>query len=98
MSKELATIRRDVPVDVDVTAEASTAPDRSRLRDVFREFELRDPLRRLEEVLGEDEAAPASVPTTTVGAEVRAGHAHRPQRAADRGADARRRAAGGPGG
>jgi DNA polymerase-1 len=73
VSKELATIRRDIPVDVDVTAEASTAPDRSRLRDVFREFELRDPLRRLEEVLGEDEAAPASVPTTTVGAEVREG-------------------------
>ena len=65
VSKELATIRRDIPVDVDVTAEASTEPDRSRLRDVFREFELRDPLRRLEEVLGEDEAAPASVPTTT---------------------------------
>jgi DNA polymerase-1 len=73
VSKELATIRRDIPVDVDVTAEVATAPDRSRLRDVFREFELRDPLRRLEEVLGEDEAAPASVPTTTVGAEVRAG-------------------------
>jgi DNA polymerase I len=73
VSKELATIRRDIPVDVDVTAEAATEPDRSRLRDVFREFELRDPLRRLEEVLGEDEAAPASVPTTTVGAEVRAG-------------------------
>ncbi len=73
VSKELATIRRDIPVDVDVTAEASTEPDRSRLRDVFREFELRDPLRRLEEVLGEDEAAPASVPTTTVGAEVREG-------------------------
>src|SRR4051794_18059638 len=50
VSKELATIRRDIPVDVDVTAEAATAPDRSRLRDVFREFELRDPLRRLEEV------------------------------------------------
>src|SRR5829696_1000825 len=73
VSKELATIRRDIPVDVDVTAEVATAPDRSRLRDVFREFELRDPLRRLEEVLGEDEAAPASIPTTTVGAEVRAG-------------------------
>src|SRR5829696_5259207 len=49
VSKELATIRRDVPVDVDVMAEASTEPDRSRLRDVFREFELRAPLERLEE-------------------------------------------------
>ncbi len=73
VSKELATIRRDIPVDVDVTAEASHAPDRSRLREVFREFELRDPLRRLEEVLGEDEAAPAIIPTTTVGAELREG-------------------------
>ena len=34
------------------------APDRSRLREVFREFELRDPLRRLEEALGEEDAAP----------------------------------------
>ena len=33
-------------------------PDRSRLREVFNRFELRDPLRRLEEALGEQEAAP----------------------------------------
>ena len=33
-------------------------PDRSRLREVFREFELRAPLERLEEALGSDEAAP----------------------------------------
>jgi DNA polymerase I len=72
VSKELATIRRDIAVDLDLADTVARAPDRSRLRDVFREFELRDPLRRLEEVLGEDEAAPASVPTTTVGAEVRA--------------------------
>ena len=98
VSKELATIRRDIPVDVDVTAEASTAPDRSRLRDVFREFELRDPLRRLEEVLGEDEAAPATACRPPRSAPRSAGHAHRPQRAAAGGADARRRATGGPGG
>jgi DNA polymerase-1 len=73
VSKELATIRRDVPVELDVTDAASQPPDRSRLREVFREFELRDPLRRLEEVLGEDEAAPATVPRTTVAAQVRAG-------------------------
>ena len=35
-------------------------PDRSTLRDTFREFELREPLRRLEEALGSaDAAAPA---------------------------------------
>ena len=39
---------------------AAQEPDRSRLREVFREFELRDPLRRLEEALGDaDAAAPA---------------------------------------
>jgi DNA polymerase-1 len=32
-------------------------PDRSRLREYFREFELRDPLKRLEEALGGEEAA-----------------------------------------
>ncbi|MEA2248341.1 MAG: polymerase, partial [Solirubrobacteraceae bacterium] len=41
VSKVLATIQRDVPVEVDPAAEAARAPDRSRLRDVFREFELR---------------------------------------------------------
>ncbi|HEV7882708.1 MAG TPA: DNA polymerase, partial [Solirubrobacteraceae bacterium] len=62
-----------LPVDLDVVEAASRTPDRSRLRDVFREFELRDPLRRLEEVLGEDEAAPAPVAETTLTASVRPG-------------------------
>ena len=43
---------RDVDVDVDPIAEAARQPDRSRLREVFREFELRAPLQRLEEALG----------------------------------------------
>jgi DNA polymerase-1 len=73
ISKVLATMRRDLPVDLDVVEAASRTPDRSRLRDVFREFELRDPLRRLEEVLGEDEAAPAPVAETTLTATVRPG-------------------------
>src|SRR3712207_8617605 len=47
--------RSDVPIGLDVAVEASKAPDRSKLREVFREFELRDPLRRLEEVLGEED-------------------------------------------
>ena len=38
----------------------SRAPDRSKLRDTFRQYELREPLRRLEEALGSaDAAAPA---------------------------------------
>jgi len=56
LSKQLATIRRDVPVDVDPVAEAARAPDRSKLREVFRQFELRAPLARLEEVLAADDA------------------------------------------
>lgn len=60
LSKALATIRRDVPVDIDVEHEFGREPDRSRLREVFRRFELRDPLRRLEEVFGADGAAPVA--------------------------------------
>ncbi|MEY2517704.1 MAG: polymerase, partial [bacterium] len=73
VSKVLATMRRDLPVDLDVAVEAGRAPDRSKLREVFREFELRDPLRRLEEFLGTEEAAPAPVAETTLSAPVRAG-------------------------
>jgi DNA polymerase-1 len=73
ISKVLATMRRDLPVDLDVAVEAGRAPDRSKLREVFREFELRDPLRRLEEFLGSEEAAPAPVAETTLTATVRAG-------------------------
>src|SRR5438067_1780184 len=63
ISKELATARRDIEVDVDVLAGASRGPDRSRLREAFRQFELREPLRRLEEALGSaEEAAPAEPP------------------------------------
>ena len=75
VSKMLATMRRDLPVDLDVAVEAGRAPDRSKLREVFREFELRDPLRRLEEFLGAEEAAPAPVAETTLSARVRAGRA-----------------------
>jgi DNA polymerase-1 len=60
LSKQLATAFRDVPLELDVAEFASADPDRSRLREVFRQFELREPLRRLEEALGSaDAAAPA---------------------------------------
>src|ERR671911_725634 len=49
MSKELAKIQQDVPVDIDVSSCAAQEPDRSQIRETFRIFELRDPLRRLEE-------------------------------------------------
>ena len=59
ISKQLATAVRDVDVDVDFDRVIAREPDRSRLRETFREFELRAPLERLEEALGEDGAAPA---------------------------------------
>jgi DNA polymerase I len=75
VSKHLATAKRDIPLDgLDVATFVSQAPDRSRLREVFREFELREPLRRLEEALGSaDAAAPAPTAERTIGAELRKG-------------------------
>jgi DNA polymerase I len=74
LSKVLATIKTDVPVEIDPIAEAASEPDRAKLRQVFREFELRSPLQRLEEAFGEgDAAAPAPVAEVTVKARVRAG-------------------------
>src|ERR671916_2045031 len=52
LSKQLATMQVDVPVDVDVEEIHGAEPDRSAIRETFRVFELRDPLRRLEEALG----------------------------------------------
>src|SRR5437868_12462245 len=67
MSKQLATAKRDIPVELDLQAFVATAPDRSRLRDTFRQFELREPLRRLEEALGSaDAAAPAAQAETAI--------------------------------
>jgi DNA polymerase I len=74
ISKQLATVDRGVPLDSDPTAEAAREPDRSRLREVFREYELRDPLRRLEEALGEAElAVPVSATEVRLSGRVRAG-------------------------
>ncbi len=69
ISKQLATAKRDVPFDIDLNDYISREPDRSRLRDVFRQFELREPLRRLEEALGSAQAAaPAPHADTKVAA------------------------------
>jgi DNA polymerase I len=74
VSKQLATVQRDVAVDLDVVAEHVREPDRSRVREVFREYELRDPLRRLEEALGDpDVAAPAPAAEVKLSARARAG-------------------------
>jgi DNA polymerase-1 len=73
VSKRLATVQRDLEVEVDLGAEVSREPDRSRLREFFRRYELRDPLRRLEEALGDDEQVPgAAIATDTTEVTLRA--------------------------
>jgi DNA polymerase-1 len=74
MSKSLATVQRDLPVEFDLKSEAAREPERSQLREVFRRHELRDPLRRLEEALGEAELAKsASSDEITLTGRVRSG-------------------------
>src|SRR5207248_4419660 len=70
VSRQLATIVRDIEVDVDPAAEVAREPDRSRLREVFRQYELREPLRRLEDAL--DSAAAAPLPRERGPVEIRA--------------------------
>jgi DNA polymerase-1 len=63
LSKQLATMRRDLETDVDVRAELAGEPDRTGLLEIFREYEMRAPLQRLEEALGDAAlAGPASTP------------------------------------
>src|SRR5918912_2412219 len=76
LSKQLATIVRDVPgLELDLQAELGRDHDRSNLRAVFREWELREPLRRLEEALAvaESEAIPRPESATARQVPVRAG-------------------------
>ncbi|HEY3774304.1 MAG TPA: DNA polymerase I [Solirubrobacteraceae bacterium] len=73
LSKQLATMQRELPLDgLDIGDLVSREPDRSQLRDTFREFELREPLRRLEEALGSaDAAAPAPIAEHAISAKTR---------------------------
>jgi DNA polymerase-1 len=64
LSKRLATAKRDIPLELDLRDLAAHGPDRSRLRETFRQFELRDPLRRLEEALGAPTPAAAAASPT----------------------------------
>ncbi len=56
-SKELATMRRDLPLDVDPSELVSGAPDRSTLKEIFRRFEFRGLLSRVDLL---DSAVPAA--------------------------------------
>src|SRR5215213_10194662 len=54
ISKQLATLKYDIDIPIDVRKEARQKPDRSRLRDVAAEFELRAVMQRLDEEFEED--------------------------------------------
>ncbi len=56
-SKELATMRRDLPLHVDPTELVAAPPDRSTLKEIFRRFEFRGLLSRVDTL---DEALPAA--------------------------------------
>ncbi|HEY8315614.1 MAG TPA: DNA polymerase I, partial [Gaiellaceae bacterium] len=56
LSKELATMRRDLDIDCDPSDLVLQPPDRSELREMFRRFEFRNLLNRVDEL---DEAVPA---------------------------------------
>jgi DNA polymerase I len=54
ISKQLATLKYDIDVPIDVRKEARAKPDRSRLREVAADFELRAVMTRLDEEFPED--------------------------------------------
>ncbi|MGH3024644.1 MAG: DNA polymerase I [Gaiellaceae bacterium] len=56
-SKELATMRRDLPLDCDPAQLVLAPPDRSQLKEIFRRFEFRNLLGRVDEL---DVALPAA--------------------------------------
>ncbi|MBA3347226.1 MAG: DNA polymerase I, partial [Actinobacteria bacterium] len=66
-SKELATMRRDLDLDWEPTELALAPPDRSQLREMFRRFEFRGLLNRVDEL---DEAVPAAAPAQVEGVAV----------------------------
>jgi DNA polymerase-1 len=66
-SKLLATMRRDLELDFDPSAIVLHPPDRSQLREMFRRFEFRNLLRRVDEL---DSALPAAERAAAPGLDV----------------------------
>jgi DNA polymerase-1 len=66
-SKVLATMRRDLDIDCDPSQLVLAAPDRSQLKEMFRRFEFRNLLGRVDEL---DEALPAAAPPKVEGTAV----------------------------
>ncbi len=67
-SKVLATMRRDLDIDCDPTELVLAPPDRSELQEMFRRFEFRALLQRLDQL---DEALPAAERPAVAGEELR---------------------------
>ncbi|MFL5940651.1 MAG: DNA polymerase I [Gaiellaceae bacterium] len=61
-AKQLATMRRDLELDCDPSELVLSPPDRSQLKEMFRRFEFRNLLNRVDEL---DEALPAAALTPT---------------------------------
>src|SRR5213592_3381913 len=66
-SKQLATMRRDLDTDCEPSELVLAPPDRSQLREMFRRFEFRGLLNRIDLL---DEAVPAAAPPKIVGTQV----------------------------
>src|SRR5205085_8314633 len=66
-SKDLATMRRDLEIDCDPAQLVLSPPDRSQLREMFRRFEFRNLLNRVDEL---DAALPAVTPQGIPGTEI----------------------------
>jgi DNA polymerase-1 len=67
LSKDLATMRRDLDIDCDPSQLVLAPPDRSELREMFRRFEFRNLLNRIDEL---DAAVPAAARTVVPGTSV----------------------------
>ncbi len=71
VSKRLATLQYDIDTKLDLDEVMGVEPDRSRLRDAAREFELRQVMQRLDEEL--PEAVPEAAPEERIEVEVSEG-------------------------
>jgi DNA polymerase I len=67
VSKQLATMRRDLEIDCDPAELVLAPPDRSQLKEIFRRFEFRGLLNRVDEL---DAALPAAAPLVLTGVDV----------------------------
>jgi DNA polymerase-1 len=67
VSKELATMRRDLDIECDPAQLVLEPPDRDGLKEIFRRFEFRNLLNRVDEL---DAAVPAAAPLKVTGIEV----------------------------